>query len=92
MSWGTIGGREELAGGTRRPLRLTPKQLQEAGLVCRGPRFCRARPACSAPQVQCSAHHMCNAIYTFTNPPRPHISNENAKHICHDRCFYFLCA
>ena len=45
MSWGTIGVREELAAGTRRPLRLTPEQLQEAGLVCRGPRFFRARPA-----------------------------------------------
>ena len=45
MSWGTIGGREELAGGTRRPLRLRPKQLQEAGLVCLGPRFFRGRPA-----------------------------------------------
>ena len=45
MSWGTIGGREELAGGTRRPLRLPPNQRQEAGLVSRGPRFFRARPA-----------------------------------------------
>ena len=45
MSWGTIGGREELAGGTRRPLRLTLQQLQEAGLVCLGPRLFRGRPA-----------------------------------------------
>ena len=45
MSLGTIGGREELAGGTRRPLRLTPKQLEEALLVCFGPRFFRPRPA-----------------------------------------------
>ena len=92
MSWGTIGGREELAGGTRRPLRLTPKQLQEAGLVCRGPRFCRARPACSAPQVQCSAHHMCNAIHTSATPPQPHMTKKNAQHMCHDRCFFFFFA
>ena len=45
MSGRTIGGREIFAGGTRKPLRLTPNQLQEAGLVCRGPRFFRARPA-----------------------------------------------
>ena len=76
MSWGTIGGREELAGGTRRPLRLPPKQLQEARLVRRGPRFCRARPARSAPQVQCSAHHMCNAIHTFATPPQPHMTKK----------------
>ena len=45
MSWGTIGGLAELAGGTRRPPRLTPKRLQEAELVCRGPRFFRAHRA-----------------------------------------------
>ena len=49
----------------------------------------RTSATCSAPQVQCSAHHMCNAIHTFATPPQPHKTNENAQHICHDRCFYF---
>ena len=57
MSRGTIGGREELAGGTRRPLRLSPTQLQEAGLVCRGPRFVRARPAPHRSRASGSAFH-----------------------------------
>ena len=57
MSWGTIGEREELAGGTRRPLRLTPKQLQEAGLVCRGPRCFRGRPAPRRSRASGSAFH-----------------------------------
>ena len=71
-------------GGTRRPQRLTPKRLRETGLVCRGSRFGRARPACSAPQEQCSAHHMCYAIHTFASPAQPHMTHEIAQHMCHE--------
>ena len=57
MSWGTIGGLEELAGGTRRPLRLTREQMQVAVLVCRGLRFFRVRPAPRRSRASGSAFH-----------------------------------
>ena len=58
MSWETIAGREELAGGTRSPLRLTPKQLQKKlVLVCLGPRFLRGRPAPRRSRASGSAFH-----------------------------------
>ena len=69
---------------------LNPKRAAGDGAGYRTPRFSRARQACSAPQVQCSAHHMCSATHTCSTRPQPHMTNESAQHMCHDRCFFLF--
>ena len=52
----------------------------------------RTCATCSAAPVQCSAHHLCIWTHTIATPPHPHMTIENATHMCHDRCLYCFLA